>query len=200
MLMVPALAGALAEQVPGVSMRFVDLVHQLLIEERTDIDFAMVPDFMAPISLIDAGCATPLFVDEFVAVVAKDHPLAKATIAERKVMTIPPSITLGTDDPLLPREVRATMPISIPGSQALAVVWHFLALPLLALLTGTVAVVPRRLIELIAPLVPLHVLDDMVPRRQVKMLLIWPKRRHDDKDHRWFCNLAAAHLRDDRFG
>ena len=198
MLMVPALATSLSKLAPGVSMRFVDLVPQRLIEERTDIDFAMVPDFMAPKPLIDAGCATPLFVDEFVAVVARDHPLAKATPTKRKAIVIPASIVLGTDDPLLPREVRATLPISIAGSPTLAVVGQFLALPLLALLTGTVAVVPRRLIELIAPLVPLQILDEMTPRRRIDMLLVWPKRRDGDDDHRWFRNLATSHLRDDR--
>lgn len=199
MLMVPALARCLTAQAPGISMRFVDLLPQLPIEERIDIDYAMIPDFMAPQSLIDAGCIMPLFADELVAVVANSHPLAAAHPSQRAQMAKPASITLVSNDPLLPKEMRATLPVTVAGSPTLAVVGQFLALPLLALVTDGMAVVPRRMMEVIAPYVPLRILDDLVPVRRVDMVLVWPKRRHDDEDHRWFRGLVATHLRDDRF-
>ena len=129
----------------------------------------------------------------------KDHPLAAAGASNPQDFTATPSIAFGNDDPLLPKEFRGTMPLSVPGSPTLAVVRQFLTQPLLALLTGSMAVAPRRLVELIAPIVPLHVLEGVVPAQQVEMVLAWPKRRDGDADHRWFRNLVAAHLRDNRF-
>lgn len=196
MLMVPALAQALAVQAPGVSMRFVDLVPQMLMEERADIDFAMAPDFMVPPPLMEAGGVMTLFVEDFVAVVAKDHPLAAARDGPLKDTGSTPSILFGNDDPLLPRELRGAMPLAIP-SPTLAVVRQFLTLPLLALLTGAVAAVPRRLVTLISPLLPLHIVPGAAPDRQVSMVLAWHKRRDGDADHRWFRDLIATHLADD---
>lgn len=194
MLLVSSLARRLAAEAPGVSMRFVDLVPQLLLEERTDVDFAMVPDFMVPQQMVEEGGVLPLFVDDFVAVVARDHPLAAAGSTLPKDVGPMLGITFGNDDPLLPQALRGTMPLNVEGAPTLAVVRQFLALPLLAVLTGTIAVVPRRLVELIAPVVALHVFDGAVPERDVRMVLAWPKRREGDADHRWFRGLVAAQL------
>lgn len=198
MLMIPALAGVLAEQAPGISMRFVDLVPQMLLEERGDLDFAMTPDFMVPQQVVDAGGVMPLFVDDFVAVVAKDHPLAAARATPLDDTGDTPSILFGNDDPLLPRDLRGTMPLIIP-SPTLAVVQQFSTLPLLTLLTGAIAVVPRRLIELIMPILALDIVEGIVPDRRVTMVLAWHKRHEGHADHRWFRNLVARHLYDDRF-
>lgn len=196
MLMVPALAQALATQAPGITMRFVDLVPQQLLEERTDIDFAMLPDLMVPRQLVDAGNVIPLFVDDFVAVVARDHPLAAADASLADDIAGTPRIAFGNDNPLIPKELRAAAPMGLPGSPTLAIVQHFLTLPLLALLTGTSAVVPRRLVAMVAPVIPLHVLDIAVPDPPVSMVLAWHKRWDGDPDHRWFRKLVADNMSD----
>ena len=180
-------------------MRFVDLVPQLLIEERTDIDFAMTPASFVPQQMIDAGGVLPLFVNKFVAVVAKDHALAVPGASLTDLLAGTPSIVFGNDDPLVPKELKGTSQVRVEGSPTLAVVQQFLSQPLLALLSGSIAVVPLRLVELILPVVPLHVLDVPVPKIQVEVVLAWPKRRNGDADHRWFRELIAAQLCDNRF-
>ncbi|NIJ06575.1 DNA-binding transcriptional LysR family regulator [Sphingomonas vulcanisoli] len=199
MLLVPALVDTLRAQAPGVSMRFVDLVPDALMDDRADIDFAMTPDFMLSQQLRDATGIMRLFDDDFVAVVAKGHPLSADGASPPKDMSDTPSILFGNNDPLLPKDLRGTMPLTVP-SPTLAVVQQLTTLPLLALMTGTVAIVPRRLIDLLIPTLPLHIIEGIVPEREVTVVLAWHKRRDGDADHRWFRDLIATHLGDTSLG
>lgn len=197
MLLVPALASTLAREAAGVSMRFVDLGPQQLMEDRSDIDFAMIPDFIIPPQILETGGVMPLFVDDFVVVVAKDHPMAKDP---DRVSAHTASIAFANDDPLLPKELRGTMPTPVSEGSALAIVRQFLSLPILALLTGAQAVVPRRLVDLISPIITLHVVEGLVPPRPVQMVLAWPKRRDGDADHRWFRERVATAMSKEQTG
>jgi DNA-binding transcriptional LysR family regulator len=168
----------LKQNAPSVNINMVDAgtaVREQLISGSLDLAFmARVPALLQDLSVYEG------FLDPHVCIAALDHPLAEndcVSLAElnehhRLGVSIAPHILLdfGEDHP--------SEPVRIGPS-------HLLAMPLLAAVAGSIAVVPRSLGQMVVDLFPLKLIelrDSMAP---IDMCLAWNPVTDDDPAHQW---------------
>lgn len=197
-LLVPRLAGTLAKSAPHVRMRFVDHDADRLLSDNSDIDMAIAPTSVISRRLAAGGTVLPLFVEEFVTVVGLDHPLADRArltpddIAGALRISYRPEVQMeGTS--IDPR------PFGVEAGPAFTLVQQFALLPLLALFSGALAIMPRRLAEMMATRLPIKIIEGGVEAARMEMSLVWSRRWNSGADHRWFRGLVITALSDDRF-
>ena len=121
-----------------------------------------------------------VYADQFVAVVGRDHPLAlKGWCSPEDLDAFPQvrwrSVVQPEPQPSLPE------PASAPIYSR-----HFSALPILALQSDCVAIVPRLFADWIAKILPLRTLDLPYALRPIQVGLVWSKVHEADPAHRWF--------------
>jgi DNA-binding transcriptional LysR family regulator len=145
-----------------------------------------------------------LFCDDFVRVVGPGHPLhavRKPTERElakhRQVVFSPWQVPPGIAAAMLP--FAGHFDLSSPGQertrQGLIKVEHFNVLPLLALFADSMALAPRRLIELLQPYMPLRVIGK--PLAAIELCLAWSPVHETNPAHRWFRELLRETVGDD---
>jgi DNA-binding transcriptional LysR family regulator len=142
---------------------------------------------------------TSLFVEEFVTVVGLEHPLAGRTEINAADIAASFRIAYGQDALFVQGGLRDAAPFEDNAGPVFTMVQQFTALPLLVLLCSALAIVPRRLAEVMATCMPLRLLEGGVGPVRVDMAIVWTRRHDSDPDHRWFRELIIEHLRDDRF-
>jgi DNA-binding transcriptional LysR family regulator len=121
-----------------------------------------------------------VYTDQLAAVVNRDHPLALKGHCTAEDLEAYPQVRWRSG-------VMPDAPIAIPAAASVPVYSrHFSALPLLALRSDCVAIVPRCFAEWMAQILPLAVLDLPYPVRPIEIGLVWSKVHESDPAHRWF--------------
>ena len=192
LLLVPILWPLLQAQAPGVTLRFADWRPDDLTDSRRATDFVI-----GPVDLLHragAGAVDALFHDSFVPVVAATHPLAGQSPSREDIDAFPHILFTG-GDPGDPGSEAIGAMMGRPPPLVVAHVRQFATLPLLALSTGAVAIMPRRLAEITGRDLAITILDEPEPRARVAIGLGWHARFAADPAHRWFRSLAIEALR-----
>jgi LysR family transcriptional regulator, nod-box dependent transcriptional activator len=193
-IMVPRLSPRLLAEAPGISMRFTDLVPAPIITVPRGVDFVIVPKIALDGHLASGGSMAPLFYDEFVPVVATKHPLAGQLSSPEEIDSYPHVLfSVGENIGMIGDSVEILS--GRRPAKILALVRHFGALPHLVLSTDAVAVMPRRLAEMmIGDGMGIVVLEEPQPRATVHLCLAWTARFDGDASHRWFRELVIDAL------
>lgn len=193
-IMVSRLSRRLLAEAPGVSMRFTEIVVSQTISVPRGVDFVVVPKMALDTHQASGGSIAPLFEDAFVPVVAATHPLAGRPADPDEIDSFPHVVfSAGEDIGALGDGVEVLN--GRRPAQILALVRYFGALPHLVLSTHSVAVMPRRLAEMmIGDGMPIVILREAKPRALVHLCLAWTARFEGDAAHRWFRELVIDEL------
>ncbi|MDP9083948.1 MAG: LysR substrate-binding domain-containing protein [Pseudomonadota bacterium] len=197
LLLVPAVAPLLREKAPGISLTFTDGASESAMDDSQNVDFRMAPRAVLQ-AYADAGDSLlSLFHDEFVAVVSSSHRLAQMIAPTREDIDAEPHVVFSMRESRTSLRAVAGLLSGGPAAKTIAVVQHFSALPLLAMSADAVTIVPRRLLAIFQQFLPLHVLEEGVPRARVEMCLGWNRRFDADPAHRWFRELVIEAIGDE---
>ncbi len=197
-LLVPRTTALLAQRAPGISMTFLNPAA-FTVDAWDGIDFVVAPRRVLAAHVDRGGGFLPLFRDEFVAVVAAGHRLAAMRAPTREDIDSEQHVAFGVADGVATEPQIKDMISGTSPANVIATVQQFGTLPILALLTGAVTIIPRRLAEVIGQFAPLRILDGR-SRGGVELCLAWTQRMDADPGHRWFRELVAEAVSDDRFG
>jgi DNA-binding transcriptional LysR family regulator len=186
-ILLPSLGAKLSRDAPGLDLRVImaddTLALSLLDQDAVDLaigPFEQVgPPFQRQHLLEPAG---------FLCVMRRGHPLAGHLTLENFAAT-PQLLISRTGDPTgfvdailaevgLQRRVAFTVP-------------SFLLAPIVLAQTNYIAVLPRRLVELVQPLADLVAYEPPFPQRQFPLALLWHQRLNPDQGHRWLRTLLA---------
>ena len=185
-LLGPAVIRRMAMAAPGCTVQFVDSTRKLLDLLRAgEVDFAIIPRFAIETLSLDEMPSVLLFRDRFVAVAAADTPANVDPFAAPHV-----TFRMGFD-PYAPAVARV-----IAGHDGdLPLAHHFQqfsVLPLVALESGTTALVQWRLAVRMMRHLPLRIVPSPVPTETIEIRAVWSAVHHADPAHRWFLDLLRA--------
>lgn len=192
-LLVPLLTPLLRAQAPGISLRFTEWRPDDLVDLRRATDFVVGPDVALAAHRDAGGAMTRLFDDDFVAVVGTAHPLANRT-ADAAAIDAYPHIVFAGSDPGEPAIDAVETLLGARPTRVVAQVRQFAALPLLALMTGSVVIIPRRLAVIVQAELAIAIVDEVRTRPSVRICLAWNRRFDADPAHAWFRALLTEAL------
>ena len=198
LLVMPPLVSIFAQQAPHVSLRFVrTTLEWITSRENLKHDFAILPRF-ALCGGAGAVNTVPLLTDRFVPVVRKGHSLSSLSkvTADQILSATHNAYDFEEAEQLLP-DARGA--IAAGGRLPPVRVWveQFSVLPILALLTDSVVIVPRRLAEILASQMSLHIIDEAEPRDiPIDLHLAWNTRHNNDPAHAWMRRMILEHVGD----
>ncbi len=182
-VLVPPLLEHLSRQAPGVNV-WVRSVREDTFAElaRGDADVHAGPisqGAMAPGIHME-----PLFEEEFVCVVRKDHPRVRGsldldTYADLPHVFVAPRGTPGgiVDQVLAKHRRKRRVAIAVP---------QFLLAPFLVAKSDMVLTIGRRVAEDFAAMLPLRVLPPPITIPPFVTQLVWHERTQGDPAHQWF--------------
>ena len=159
--------------------------------EGGDIDFVIThrdPGFFDPHDVRPELNAEYLFADDFVCAVAENHPAGKSLSIDDYLRYPHVLAYFGAhsytleEDLLQKKGVRIDRRLFVPSLSAL--VYHVPG-------TDLIATVPRRLAQLIAPSLPVRLLESPVEVGPVEETLFWHRRNDSDPGHCWLRNQIA---------
>lgn len=194
-LLVPLLTPLLRARAPGISLRFTEWRPDDLVDVRRATDFVLGPAVALAAHLDAGGALATLFDDDFVTVVGKGHPLAHRPADEAEIDAYPHIVFAGGDssDPAID---AVDSLLGRRPTQVVARVRQFAALPLLALMTGSVVIIPRRLADILQTQLAIAIVEEARPRTTVRICLAWNRRFDTDPAHAWFRALVVEALTD----
>ncbi len=183
----------LAEEAPGISLRFVSIdAAAEAAFSRSELDFLVVPDM----GLQTEHPHIPLFTDDFVCIVWREHPLVGETLdvdtyLSQKHVTTAFGVA-GRDSHferfLKEHGICLQVALSMP---------NFVLLPECVVGTPYVATIHSRMARLLSPDLPLKILPAPISVPQIVENLQWHSLRQHDKSTIWMRNFllqAAASL------
>jgi len=190
-LLTQPLTEALRAQAPGINVRFVDVPSDL----EKQLAFGGIDLGIADVSHWDwAGVSTAgSFLDRLVGVVDRHHPLAgtapdAVALARFACIQWDPGLDLGARAANLGLELPVVGPITNVLSQ------RFTSMPLLAVESDLVAIVPRALAERLRRILPIAIVELPFERFTIETAVIWSTAQESDAAHRWFRELTAQAL------
>jgi LysR family transcriptional activator of mexEF-oprN operon len=173
------LMAELREVAPKVSVSFTDISPDL-----ADRLAAGAVD----IGVVDLSWSTwkgvaeeVVYTDRSAAVVSCDHPLAVGGTFTAEALERYPQVRWRSHAPATAQPSLLPSPSSVPIYTR-----NFSALPLLALQSDCVAIVPRRFALWMADILPLAVLELPYPTRPIEVGMLWSTVHESDPAHRWF--------------
>lgn len=190
-VLLPALVRALAERAPGVSLSvksFNNRDHAVDLLDSGTVDAAIG---VAP-SYPDGRILTrPILKDDFVTIVASQHPAARRTSMDMKtflslmhVLVSPEGERHGhVDEVLAQRGKRRTLALTLP---------QMFAAPLVVASTRMTATVMRRVALTSSAARKLVIFAPPVPLPDIVFDLIWHRRTDSHPAQKWFRELIAA--------
>ena len=191
-IMMAQLSARMLEEAPFVTLRFTDLAPSPTVSVPRGVDFIVVPELALNAHRANGGSDAPLFPDEFVPVVSVNHPLAVGSFCAEEIDSFPHVLFNEGENTGLLSDWAKDLDSRKP-SKILAFVRHFGALPHLAISTKSVAIMPRRLAEvMIDDGLPIMILTEPKPRASVFLYLAWSSRFDSDAAHKWFRELVVA--------
>ncbi len=190
-LMSQPLTEALRAQAPGISVHFVDVPGDL--EKR--LAFGGIDLGIVDVSHWDwtgVSASTPLS-DRLVGVVDRHHPLAGSAPDSTALARFPciewdPGLDLG------PRvaELGIVSPVLGPITNVLS--QRLTTMPLLAVDSDLVAIVPKALADRLSRILPIAVIELPYERFTIETAVLWNTAQESDAAHRWFRELAIEAL------
>ncbi len=186
-IVVPPILKRLRRDAPNVSLRFVDLpLDTALKYHSAEIDFVIsVRGELELLSGSDLKIDS-LFQEDFVLIVHHDHRLAKMPVIIPADFQDEDFIFFDTGLDRNRESFIEGMADRFPRGRSAARVQHFSVMPLLALLTDAVGIIPRRVFDLTQPHLPLRQVGSPLLPAEVEICLAWHPRYEFDPAHRWF--------------
>jgi len=182
----PELAPTLLREAPHVTLSFSEMLSVSHFDHWSEVDLVIAADEgIASFATADV-IKVPLLREDFVTVVGLDHPLATGAGGANQ-----PVHQLVYRPGVSPLALSLQMQPKQPNNP-LATLSTFTVLPILALLTGTAAFVPRMVASRFAGYLPLTIVEGVGPRWTVNISMAWHRRWQDDEGHRWLRNLVIA--------
>lgn len=182
-VLVPPLLEHLSRQAPGVNV-WVRSVREDTFAElaRGDADVHAGP--IAQGATAPGIHMEPLFEEEFVCVVRKDHPRVRGpldldTYADLPHVFVAPRGTPGgiVDQVLAKHRRKRRVAIAVP---------QFLLAPFLVSKSDMVLTIGRRVAEDFAAMLPLRILEPPITIPPFVTQLVWHERTQGDPAHQWF--------------
>jgi len=190
-ILLPALARALADRAPGVSLSvksFNDRDHavELLDSGAVDAAIGVVPTYPDPRIMV-----RPILEDEFVTIVAKEHPVARRGSLDMKtflslghVLVSPEGQRHGhVDEALAQRGKQRMLALSMP---------QMFAAPLIVASTRMTATVLKRVVLTSSAARKLELFQPPLPLSQIIFNLIWHRRADSHPAQAWFRELIVS--------
>lgn len=206
-VLAPPLILALAEQAPGVSMHFVNQSIESVEKHRLgDVDLIFVPRVMLDVLTHTEFRTLHVLRDQFVYMIGPGHALYKvrrpsaAQLAAQPQVRFQPASTPAAFQaaPVAGRNFGLYAPgDGAPPARDVALVEQFSVLPMIALLSNSMTLAPRRLIEPLQAHLPLRVFDAGL--EPIDLCIAWNHRHDADPAHRWFRELVRDTVSDNRF-
>lgn len=196
LIVAPKLITALHKEAPNITLQFVDITVRTIERLRHgEIDFGILPRSVLETVDVSEIRSAPLFNDEFVAVVGKNHRATKRSAGRNPDKERYATFRLG----LTPSESAAErIAAGYVGDLATTFSFQqFSLLPLMALEAGLTALVQRRLAEKMAKYLPIKIVSAPVPTEKIELHAIWSVVRNADLAHRWFLDLLKREARGD---
>ena len=185
------LTEALRAQAPGISVRFVDVPGDL----EKQLAFGVIDLGIADVSHWDwSGVSTSgSFMDRLVGVVDRHHPLAgtapdSVALARYACIQWDPGLDLGARV----AELGLVLPLVGPITNVLS--QRFTSMPLLAVESDLVAIVPKALADRLIRILPITLIELPFERFAIETAVIWSTAQESDAAHRWFRALTAQAL------
>lgn len=182
---VPRIAAALAEQMPGASLRVVSIDYLLatsgLATGEVDVAFGPPPDR-------EGLLYQRLYHDDAVVVVRRDHPQVRARMTRKlfnALQHVDILIALGHAGRGHDAAERALEQHGLQRRIALAVP-SFSAAVITAAHTDLVAAVPRRVAMALASYLPVKILALPMRGLSIELGMLWHTRTHEDPSDRYF--------------
>jgi len=186
----PELAPILRQEAPHISLSFSEMPIASQFDNWSEVDLLIAADEATDSFATADVIKVPLLHEDFVTVVGPDHPLATgAGSAGQHVRQL--AFSPGAS----PMALLANMQLKQPANP-LATLPTFTVLPILALLTGTAAFVPRMIATRFAGYLPLTIVEGVGPHSQVTISMAWHRRWQEDSGHRWLRELIIARCGD----
>jgi DNA-binding transcriptional LysR family regulator len=177
-----ALVVRLRDEAPGVRIRFVDPplnLHELLRDGTVDLavcgNFHIWPNIEYK----------SLFYERVVAVVAKDHPLAKRTRVRSADLVRYPGVNMFTGTISSKRDTKPITGVPSLDFASQILVGQFTDAVLLAMESPTVARAPATLGDYLSGILPLVVVQLTGEYDQIDTGMFWAPIRHDGPEHVW---------------
>ncbi len=181
LVLLPELSARFRESAPGVKLDLRsprERVPQRELEAgQLDVAIGLFPD--APASFY----RQTLFVEDFVCILRKDHPLrGKLTLekyaALRHALISPFGGMTGTVDEALEKHgLKREVVVATP---------HFLVAPLVVVRTDYILTLPRRVAASLASYLPVRLVEPPLELSKFTISQLWHERTHHDPAHRWF--------------
>jgi len=191
--MLPALVRVAADEAPHVSIHTVQIPRFRMREaalENGDVDLAVgyFEDFEGPFHRVR------LFTEEFVCVVRADHPTIRDELTLEQFLNARHLVYHPRGCGYAAREHLIDGVFHYHGMKRnVAVqVTHFLGAWTMLAQGDLLLVIPRRLADVCASLVPARILEPPFPLPTFDVAQYWHERFHNDPGNRWLRNRIAA--------
>ncbi len=186
----PVLVESLTSLAPAVSVQFVSLGAESLRQMKAgEIDLMIGPAEVLTQMLEYRSRA--LYQDEFVCIMRSRHPLARRKLTARAYWSAthasyqPDNLMEGTlENQLMRREGASTVTV--------AKVPQFSLLPFIVEKTDCLAMVSRRVAELMRKQADIVIRELPFQPTPIPMSMFWNDIKHNDPAHRWFRELLEA--------
>jgi DNA-binding transcriptional LysR family regulator len=185
----------LRAEAPHVTLRF---LHSDIGQVRTPLlrgtlDIAIGPSQRFNLST-PTLCARALFEEQFVAVVSPSHPLASAGQISQAELRGQGSILFDVGVDSVTQSHRQLLSGCETHGSIVATADQMTLLPLLAMTTGTLAIVTTTAAEELSALLPLVVLPIVDSTTTHKVHMFWSEVHRHDVHHRWLRDALAQAL------
>ena len=185
----------LQEWTPGISLRFIEIEHDLTARMAArEIDFVLLPDFavweFAPAPL----CFMPLLAVDSVVLMRKGHPLTQNDHTTEAECAVYPHIIFQPEAVLKKTNGRVVFKRSIDIKVAVRV-GHVLLVPHLVIDSDAIAIVPRQLAQVMSSA---HALDYRPLAEgflECQVGLAWSPVYDRDAAHTWIRESLLERLR-----
>jgi DNA-binding transcriptional LysR family regulator len=185
LLLLPRLLPRLADEAPGISLRFRYLVPDpIALVAENKVDFVIMPSEMA--KHLDGD---PLFLDQWVCAVWSKHPSVGRRLTKQQYLSLP-HVTLSVS------AISDTSSVADHHLHELALKRHIATstesflLSLFALRgTSAMAIVPRRLAERVKEVADIKMLKPPFELPDLHETVFWNRRNDASPSHRWMRSL-----------
>ena len=203
-ILMPALAGILAEEAPRVSLQFVSATANTPRELQTGkIDLIISPPRIAlnvglnPSNVMQTIDTEDLPSEPFVCLVNKDNEAFRNGISAEEYLNCPhASFFLNLD--IAASIEQAFIDENRIGQFNRMLTSDFTILPLIAAASDLIVLVPESLAQIAVRTLPLRIVPCPIPIPELKLWSIWDRRRDDDESLVWLRALVRRGFDDFR--
>ncbi len=179
-----AVVARVTERAPRVRVHFQQLdarIARQLATRRVDLS-------IQPMGVAQSFASQELISDDWVCAVWRDHPEVGKRLTAEQFKTLPHvSFSFGSEEGGAPRRrLRYTEGLDVPFTTG-----NFAALPLMLRGTRLIAVVQRRLGELLSHSGDIRILEPPIDLGRLRLGMYWSPLLTGDRAHTWFREIVA---------